>query len=397
MAQPDTRNVRWLEDVRSDDIGAVGGKGASLGEMTAAGLPVPPGFVVTADTYRTFIEETGIDEALFEAVDVGSEDSTALAEAEATAKELVLETELPEAVRERILSAYDDVADASGSDPEASGTSSRSGEAFVAVRSSATAEDLPSIAADESALIRVDGEPRFGRMAEIAPLDCNRRTVEVPSLTDDGVEWREVERLYEHPADGETLYRITTSSGRQITVTPDHSLVVLDEDTLEPTTTTVEELEGDEKVPVARELAPMDAGPDTIDVTDYIRGSDVLLSDGGVLIDNDSSNETIQHTLPETIRADEDFAYFLGLYAAEGSTYSTHEVAITNTEEEVLERAVQVMDRIGLYDGQAKNRHSYRFHCKSLVRFLHSVAGRPDGTDGKGRLARNKRVPEFVF
>ena len=382
MAQPDTRNVRWLEDVRSDDIGAVGGKGASLGEMTAAGLPVPPGFVVTADTYRTFIEETGIDEALFEAVDVDSEDSTALTEAEATAEELVLETELPESVRERILSAYDDVAD---------------GKAFVAVRSSATAEDLPSIAADESALIRVDGEPRFGRMSEIAPLDCDRRTVEVPSLTDDGVEWREVERLYEHPTDGETLHRITTSSGRQITVTPDHSLVVLDEDTLEPTTTTVEELGGDEKVPVARELAPMDAGPDTINVTDYIRGSDVLLSDGGVLIDNDSSNETIQHTLPETIRADEDFAYFLGLYAAEGSTYSTHEVAITNTEEEVLERAVRVMDRIGLYNGQAKNRHSYRFHCKSLVRFLHSVAGRPDGTDGTGRLARNKRVPEFVF
>ena len=121
--------VLWLDDIGSDDIGLVGGKGASLGEMTAAGLPVPPGFVVTAGTYRAFIEGTGIDEELFEAVDVDSDDSEALAAAEATAKELILETEMPEDVKEDILAAYDGLDD---------------GEAFVAVRSSATAEDLPS-------------------------------------------------------------------------------------------------------------------------------------------------------------------------------------------------------------------------------------------------------------
>ncbi len=121
--------VLWLEGIGSEDIGLVGGKGASLGEMTAAGLPVPPGFVVTAGTYRAFIEGTGIDEELFEAVDVDSDDSEALAAAEAKAKELILETEMPEDVREDILAAYDGLDD---------------GEAFVAVRSSATAEDLPS-------------------------------------------------------------------------------------------------------------------------------------------------------------------------------------------------------------------------------------------------------------
>ena len=73
-----SRDVRWLDEIRSDDIGSVGGKGASLGEMTAAGLPVPPGFVVTAETYRSFIEETGIAEELFEAVEVDADDSTAL-------------------------------------------------------------------------------------------------------------------------------------------------------------------------------------------------------------------------------------------------------------------------------------------------------------------------------
>ncbi|MDR9430967.1 MAG: PEP/pyruvate-binding domain-containing protein, partial [Natronomonas sp.] len=121
--------VLWLDEIRSDDIGSVGGKGASLGEMTAAGLPVPPGFVVTAGTYRAFIEETGIDEELFDAVEIDSDDSEALSGAEAKAEELILETEIPGSVREDILAAYDDLDD---------------GEAFVAVRSSATAEDLPS-------------------------------------------------------------------------------------------------------------------------------------------------------------------------------------------------------------------------------------------------------------
>ena len=124
-----SKPVLWLDEIRSEDIGMVGGKGASLGEMTAAGLPVPPGFVVTAQTYRDFIEETGIDGELFEAVDVDSDDSDALAEAEARAEELILETEIPGDVRSDILAAYDDLDD---------------GKAFVAVRSSATAEDLPS-------------------------------------------------------------------------------------------------------------------------------------------------------------------------------------------------------------------------------------------------------------
>jgi len=143
--------VRWLADVRADDIESVGGKGASLGELTDAGLPVPPGFVVTADTYRTFLEETGIEEELFEAVDVDPEDSTALAEAESRAKELVLDTELPADIREEVLAAYDDLDD---------------GAAFVAVRSSATAEDLPdaSFAGQQETFLNITGEDLVDRV-----------------------------------------------------------------------------------------------------------------------------------------------------------------------------------------------------------------------------------------
>ncbi|WP_251341244.1 phosphoenolpyruvate synthase [Haloplanus halophilus] len=145
--------VAWLEDVRSTDLGTVGGKAASLGELTGAGLPVPPGFVVTAGTYRTFIEEAGIDEELFEAVDVDSEDSEALAAGHDRAHELIMGTDVPASVREEILDAYRSMGD---------------GEAFVAVRSSATAEDLPdaSFAGQQETFLNVTEEDLIERVKE---------------------------------------------------------------------------------------------------------------------------------------------------------------------------------------------------------------------------------------
>ena len=50
-----TPSVVWFRDVDASDLGLVGGKGANLGELTKAQIPVPPGFVVTADTYFSFI------------------------------------------------------------------------------------------------------------------------------------------------------------------------------------------------------------------------------------------------------------------------------------------------------------------------------------------------------
>jgi len=144
--------VLWLDDVRADDLSTVGGKAASLGEMTAADLPVPPAFVVTADTYRAFIEETGIDEELFEAVDVDADDSADLAGAADHAKELIEGTEIPEAIREEIMAAYERIGD----------------NASVAVRSSATAEDLPdaSFAGQQETFLNVTGEDLLNRVRE---------------------------------------------------------------------------------------------------------------------------------------------------------------------------------------------------------------------------------------
>ncbi|MEF8872597.1 MAG: phosphoenolpyruvate synthase [Haloarculaceae archaeon] len=144
--------VLWLEDVRSDDLATVGGKAASLGEMTSANLPVPPAFIVTADTYRSFLEDTGIDEELFDIVNVDSDDSKALAEAAEDAQQLIRETEIPDKQREGILEAYDRIGE----------------DAAVAVRSSATAEDLPdaSFAGQQETFLNITREDLLDKVRE---------------------------------------------------------------------------------------------------------------------------------------------------------------------------------------------------------------------------------------
>jgi pyruvate,water dikinase len=134
--------VSWLDEVRSTDVGTVGGKAASLGELTDAGLPVPSGFVVTAATYREFIETAGIDEELFDVVDVDHEDSTALREAHERAHQLIVETPMPDEVKRDILDSYYSL-DTSGSRTDRDTSDDPDSDPFVAVRSSATAEDLP--------------------------------------------------------------------------------------------------------------------------------------------------------------------------------------------------------------------------------------------------------------
>ena len=144
--------VLWLDDIRGDDLETVGGKAASLGEMTSAELPVPPAFVVTADTYRSFIEATGIDEELFELVDIETEDSAALAEASNAAQELIRETPMPDELYEEILGAYEELGDG----------------VPVAVRSSATAEDLPdaSFAGQQETFLNITGEDLVDKVRE---------------------------------------------------------------------------------------------------------------------------------------------------------------------------------------------------------------------------------------
>jgi pyruvate,water dikinase len=144
--------TRWFEKIGADEIPTVGGKAASLGQLTDAGLPVPEGFVVTVDAYRTFLEGSGIGAELFESTTVDTDDAAAVAEAAEHAQELITETPVPEEVKSGVLEAYDAFED----DP------------FVAVRSSATAEDLPdaSFAGQQETFLNVTREGLIDRIRD---------------------------------------------------------------------------------------------------------------------------------------------------------------------------------------------------------------------------------------
>ena len=89
--------VERFENISKDDIGIAGGKGANLGELTQAGIPVPPGFVITAETYQKFMESTGIFQSVMDILDTIDINKTKeLQEAAEEIKQIIIDTPIPE-------------------------------------------------------------------------------------------------------------------------------------------------------------------------------------------------------------------------------------------------------------------------------------------------------------
>jgi len=127
------KNILWFRDVHKDDTAIVGGKGANLGELTNAGLPVPPGFIVTAQAYFDFLRHTGLDKTIKNlSSGLDAENSKALNEAAKKIQAAILSKPIPESLIKEITQAYKEL------------YTHGSSNIFVAVRSSATAEDLPT-------------------------------------------------------------------------------------------------------------------------------------------------------------------------------------------------------------------------------------------------------------
>ncbi|MCC5957228.1 MAG: hypothetical protein JJU07_14105, partial [Natronohydrobacter sp.] len=132
-----------LTAIGSADLALAGGKGASLGAMLGAGLPVPEGFAVLTQAYRDFVDHNGFAEAVRHLVkNVPGDDPEALAKAAQALKERFLAGAIPAHVAEAIDAAYADI-----------------GAGLVVVRSSATAEDLPgaSFAGQHDSFLNVEG------------------------------------------------------------------------------------------------------------------------------------------------------------------------------------------------------------------------------------------------
>ena len=149
----DNQYVRWLEELNSQDVDLVGGKNASLGEMIQSlkqeGVQVPDGFATTADAYWEFIEENNIKDKIQSLLDQLDEDEQSLAEVGQSIRRLFLEGNFPEAVEKSIRKAYGELSQRYD-EPEVD----------VAVRSSATAEDLPeaSFAGQQETFLNVSSE-----------------------------------------------------------------------------------------------------------------------------------------------------------------------------------------------------------------------------------------------
>ncbi len=147
-------DIMWFSELGLKDLDQVGGKNASLGEMvrhlTSAGVQVPDGFATTAEAYREFLADTGLDQRIVDRlVGLDTDDVTALAAAGHEIRTLIRETPFRPSFEAQIRNAYQELVDKHGGSTDLS----------WAVRSSATAEDLPdaSFAGQQETFLNVRG------------------------------------------------------------------------------------------------------------------------------------------------------------------------------------------------------------------------------------------------
>jgi pyruvate,water dikinase len=139
----------WFQKAGKEALNLVGGKNASLGELIRADIPVPPGFSVTTEAYDEFLIEGGIKEKIEKILSpIGLQDVTSMEEASQTIRELIRQTPMPNKIQEAIRSNY-----------QALSQVCEVPDIPVAVRSSATAEDLPgaSFAGQQDTFLWVRG------------------------------------------------------------------------------------------------------------------------------------------------------------------------------------------------------------------------------------------------
>lgn len=144
--------IRWFEDIRNEDVPLVGGKNASLGEMyselTAKGVKIPDGFAITADGYWHVLKSGGILDEMKSAMEgLDRNNVTDLATRGKRARDLILGAGIPDDLWAEVKGAYDMLCDEYGAETD------------VAVRSSATAEDLPtaSFAGQQETYLNIRG------------------------------------------------------------------------------------------------------------------------------------------------------------------------------------------------------------------------------------------------
>ncbi|MTI68911.1 MAG: phosphoenolpyruvate synthase [Firmicutes bacterium] len=143
------KNILWFNEIDKEDISLVGGKGANLGELTQKGVNVPPGFCVTASAYDNFIKITNLKEKIETILNnIDIEDNENLTNGSKKIRKLITDLEIPKDIKEDIVNSYKDFSEkVNVKNPD------------VAIRSSATAEDLPdaSFAGQQDTYLEISG------------------------------------------------------------------------------------------------------------------------------------------------------------------------------------------------------------------------------------------------
>jgi pyruvate,water dikinase len=178
-----SKYIRWFDELSSKELPIVGGKNANLGEMITTlkkeGIPVPDGFATTSDAYRRFIDINRIGDKMKPLIEKYNSDPSTLEEVGREIRKLFLGAEIPDDIAGEIREAY----------RELSGRYSRK-DVDVAVRSSATAEDLPdaSFAGQQETFLNISDEESL--------LDACRKCY-ASLFTDRAISYRE-EKKFEH-------------------------------------------------------------------------------------------------------------------------------------------------------------------------------------------------------
>ena len=159
MKEQEVDFVKWFSELSNKSVEFAGGKGASLAEMYNLKIPVPPGFVVTAQSYAYYIQTTGIDKKIKLILEkLNIDNTTDLNNASKEIRALIEHQQMPHEMQSEILEAYE-ILGAKQSSGDALGTLEENEEPFVAIRSSATTEDLAeaSFAGQQDSFLNVRG------------------------------------------------------------------------------------------------------------------------------------------------------------------------------------------------------------------------------------------------
>jgi len=153
--------VKWFFELDKNSGLIAGGKGANLAEMYNSKFPVPPGFVVTAQAYDYFIKVAGINDMISDILnEINFEDTNQLEESAKKIRELVVSSKMPREMEEDIIEAYETLNSENEGKNVNEMLNKKSEPIFVAVRSSATTEDLAeaSFAGQQETFVNIKGE-----------------------------------------------------------------------------------------------------------------------------------------------------------------------------------------------------------------------------------------------